>query len=316
MSEELDARIRALERQSRALARRLERSEQLRSELEAGRDKRELLLRDVIRGLGAAEEAARRANEELEARVAQRTDELSRANTALAQARDEAVAANQAKSRFLANMSHELRTPLNAIIGYAELVLDETSEPGPAEDLRRIAGAGRHLLALISDILDLSKIEAGHAAARAEVIEVAALVYEVVATIHPLVRANHNALHVEIDPDVGAIVSDAIRLRQVLFNLLSNAAKFTERGTITVRAARGAGTLRLEVEDTGIGIAAEHLPRLFSAFTQADDSPTRRYGGTGLGLALTRASCELLGGAVSVRSELGRGSTFTVELPA
>ena len=313
---ELEARLRALERENRVLARRLERSEQKREELEAGRDKRELLLQEVIRELREAEERARRANEQLERRVDERTRELSLANAALGQARDAAVAANLAKSRFLANMSHELRTPLNAIIGYSELLSEELADAGHVGDIRRIIGAARHLLALISDILDLSKIEAGQMSIYVEPIEVPELLGDVVATLTPMIRQNRNALAVEVAPDATTLRSDHVKLRQILFNLLSNAAKFTRDGTIVLRARRGGGSVVFEVEDTGIGIAREFQRSLFTAFAQADDSTTRRYGGTGLGLAITRSFCELLGGQVEVESEVGRGSRFIVRLPA
>ena len=314
-SDDLEARLRALDRENRVLARRLKRSEEARSALEEGRDKRELLLQEVIRELRGAEERVRRTNEQLERRVEERTSELSLANAALGQARDAAVAANVAKSRFLANMSHELRTPLNAIIGYSEILSEELLEPVQAGDIRRIIGAARHLLALISDILDLSKIEAGQMSVYLEPIAVPELLDDVVATLMPAIRQNDDALAVEIAPEAATLRSDHVKIRQILYNLLSNAAKFTRRGSITLRARREGAEVVFEVEDTGIGIDGEYLERLFAAFTQADDSTTRRYGGTGLGLAITRSFCELLGGSIAVDSEVGRGSRFTVTLP-
>jgi signal transduction histidine kinase len=313
--DELEARLRALERENRVLARKLTRSEEKREELEAGRDKRELLLQEVIRELREAEERARRANEQLERRVEERTRELSLANAALGQARDAAIAANLAKSRFLANMSHELRTPLNAIIGYSEILSEELLEPVQAGDIRRIIGAARHLLALISDILDLSKIEAGQMSVYVEAIALPELLDDVVATLMPVIRQSGDQLTVTIAPDATTLRSDHVKLRQILYNLLSNAAKFTQRGSIALRARRDGAAVVFEVEDTGIGIAREYQHRLFAAFTQADDSTTRRYGGTGLGLAITRSFCELLGGSIAVDSEVGRGSRFTVTLP-
>jgi hypothetical protein len=311
MGDELRARLEALARENRVLARRLARSEAQRAELEAGRDKRELLLQSVIRELRAAEEQARRAAEELERRVAERTLEL-------ALARDEAVAATRAKSRFLANMSHELRTPLNAIIGYSELLCEALGEAGERQhlgDLRRVIGAARHLLALISDVLDLSKIEAGQMSVFIEPIAVRELLEDVVATVGPSAQANANTLTLALDPGLAELQGDHLKVRQVLHNLLGNAAKFTRDGRIVLRARRDGEWAVFEVEDTGIGIAPEHLGRLFAAFTQADDSTTRRYGGTGLGLAIARSFCDLLGGAVDVVSAPGRGSRFTVRLP-
>src|SRR3954468_17289790 len=238
-------------------------------------------------------------------------------------ARDEALQANRAKSDFLANVSHELRTPLNAIIGYSEMLEEEAEELGHEHlvaDLQKIHGAGRHLLGLINDILDLSKIEAGKVELFLEDFAVAALVAEVEATIRPLVAKNANSLDVDLAPDLGVMHSDQTKIRQSLFNLLSNATKFTTGGRISLAVRRATRDdrdwLEFEVSDTGIGIAAEHLGRLFQAFSQAEASTTRRYGGTGLGLAITRHFCRMLGGDVAVASEPGRGTTFTMTLPA
>ncbi len=238
-------------------------------------------------------------------------------------ARDEALQANRAKSDFLANVSHELRTPLNAIIGYSEMLQEEAEELGHEHlvaDLQKIHGAGRHLLGLINDILDLSKIEAGKVELFLEDFAVAALVAEVEATIRPLVAKNANSLDVDLAPDLGVMHSDQTKIRQSLFNLLSNATKFTTGGRISLAVRRATRDdrdwLEFEVSDTGIGIAAEHLGRLFQAFSQAEASTTRRYGGTGLGLAITRHFCRMLGGDVAVASEPGKGTTFTMTLPA
>jgi signal transduction histidine kinase/DNA-binding response OmpR family regulator len=238
-------------------------------------------------------------------------------------AKEAAEQANRTKSSFLANMSHELRTPLNAIIGYSEMLHEEATDRGLEElgpDLEKIYGAGKHLLALINDILDLSKIESGKMDLFLEDFDVRALVRDVQNTIHPLVAKNQNRLEVQLADDVGAMHADVTRVRQVLFNLLSNACKFTEKGTITVDVRRDVTadeeTLLFGVSDTGIGLTPEQLGRLFQAFTQADASTSRRYGGTGLGLVISRRFCQMMGGDISVTSEPGKGSVFTVRLPA
>ncbi len=246
--------------------------------------------------------------------------------TELLLARRDAEAANSAKSQFLASMSHELRTPLNAIIGYSEMVqevVEELGQPELASDLTKIRTAGRHLLALINDILDLSKIEAGKMELFLETFEIRTLVDEVVATARPLVEKNANRLVVDVAPQPGTMRADLTKVRQALLNLLSNACKFTERGTITlgiarerVAAASGGEAVVLQVSDTGVGMTPAQMDRLFEAFAQAEASTTSKYGGTGLGLAITKHFCQMMGGDVTVQSELGKGSTFTVRLPA
>ena len=230
-------------------------------------------------------------------------------------ARRRAEVANAAKSAFLANMSHELRTPLNAIIGYSELVEEEVGDHPSRTDLQRIQGAGQHLLTIISDILDISKIEAGKLEVDAAAFELAPFVADLAELARPLADDRRNDLVVRADAD-GQLFTDAHRLRQVLLNLLSNACKFTEDGTVTL-VARPRGDARVDfvVADTGIGIETADLARIFDPFVQVDDSPTRAHGGTGLGLALTRELVQLLGGEITVVSAPGAGTTFTVTVP-
>jgi adenylate cyclase len=256
---------------------------------------------------------------ELKAREAQLGELVDR----LADARDQATQATLAKSRFLANMSHELRTPLNAVIGITEILLEDAEDEGQTrlvEPLQRIARAGKHLLHLINEVLDLSKIEAGKLELNYENISIRTLVGELAGAAQPLAAKRGNRLVVQCPADAGAMRSDNMRVRQIVLNLLSNACKFTENGTVTLAADRqsadGEDWIRFQVADTGIGMSKEQLGRLFQEFMQADSSTTRKYGGTGLGLAISQRLAMLLGGVISVESEPAVGTTFELRLPA
>ena len=239
-------------------------------------------------------------------------------------AKETAEAASQTKSQFLANMSHELRTPLNAVIGYSEMLLEDAAaedrDAAQITDLKRIHTAGRHLLALVNDVLDLSKIEAGRMDVIASTIVLDDFVDEVVATAQPLVESKGNTFVVERSEGLGTVVGDATKLRQVVLNLLSNSAKFTEQGRVTLsveRQRRGKQDwVSVAVTDTGIGIDGKVLATLFTNFTQADPTTASRYGGTGLGLALSQRLCRLMGGDITAESAPGQGSCFTMCVPA
>jgi signal transduction histidine kinase/DNA-binding response OmpR family regulator len=249
--------------------------------------------------------------------------ERRRAEEEVIKAKEIAETANKTKSLFLANMSHELRTPLNAILGYSEMLQEEVVEKHLAgkfgNDLAKINAAGKHLLALINDILDLSKIEAGKMELFLETFDVAKMIEEVASTLRPLVEKNVNTLHIQCAPDLGWMHADQTKVRQGLFNLLSNACKFTREGNITLQAdgqsTDGREWIVFSVTDTGIGLNSEQIVKLFKDFTQADASTTRNFGGTGLGLVLTRRFCEMMGGEVTVSSVPGKGSVFTIKLP-
>jgi signal transduction histidine kinase len=228
--------------------------------------------------------------------------------------------ASQHKSQFLANMSHELRTPLNAIIGLTEMLREDAEHAKQdTEPLDRVLGAARHLLALISDILDLSKIEAGRMELHLETFSVVPVIQNVARTIEPMATKNSNCLVIDCPTDLGTIHADQTRLRQSLLNLASNANKFTENGTITIAAHQeqedGREWMTLTVSDTGIGMTPEQMGKLFQEFSQASSATASKYGGTGLGLAISRRFCQMMGGDITVESEPGRGSTFTIRVP-
>ncbi len=241
----------------------------------------------------------------------------------LREAKEAAESASRVKSAFLANMSHELRTPLNAIIGYSEILSEDAADAGDSAmvaDLDKIQAAGKHLLGLINDILDLSKIEAGRMDVYLEQVFLTRMVEEVKTIVGPMMQKNANRFVIDCPVDIGTLRTDVTKLKQSLINLLSNAAKFTKEGTVTLRIARdtlpdGSEAVRFDVKDSGIGMSEEQMGRLFQAFTQADSSTTRNFGGTGLGLTITKHFAAMLGGSISVASQPGTGSTFTIELP-
>jgi signal transduction histidine kinase/DNA-binding NarL/FixJ family response regulator len=270
--------------------------------------------------------ALQRANDELKTRTRELEGEIihrKQTQEELLKAKHAAEDASRAKSAFLANMSHELRTPLNAIIGYSEMLEEETRDAGKLEnqqDLRKIQSAGKHLLSLINDVLDLSKIEAGKMGLHLETFEVSLMVEEMVTTLQPAIAKNANTIRVRMADDIGMMRADATKVRQILFNLMSNACKFTDHGTIALdvsqSAMEGQEWIRFRVKDTGIGISAKQQEKLFQEFSQADATISRKYGGTGLGLAISYRFVQMMKGRISVESQHGQGSTFTVYLPA
>jgi signal transduction histidine kinase/DNA-binding response OmpR family regulator len=274
-------------------------------------------LNEILQRTRAANQALRDSERSLEEKVRQRTHELLEAH-------DAALAATRAKSTFLANMSHELRTPLNAVLGYSEMLQEEAAEQGKPDfipDLQRIHTAGKHLLTLINDVLDLSKVESGRMDLSLETFSISGLVREVTEVVRPLVRAGVR-LEVRLDGTLDSGYADPTKVKQALTNLLSNACKFTERGSITLEVGQSGETadpgrrLWFRVSDTGIGMSVDELARIFQPFSQGSAVTARQYGGTGLGLAISRRFCQLMGGDITVSSERGRGSTLTLWIPA
>ncbi|MBT9311969.1 response regulator [Leptothoe kymatousa TAU-MAC 1615] len=291
-----------------------------------GRDGLSLFLQDVTERK-QAEEQLMELNRDLDSRVQDRTTKLMKAMEEAEEARVKAEDANRSKSEFLANMSHELRTPLNAIIGYSEMLEEEATDVGEEDfvpDLQKIQGAGKHLLGLINSVLDLSKIEAGRMELFLEEFSIKGLVDDIAGTITPVAHKNNNHLSVFCPADIGSLHADQTKLRQSLFNLLSNACKFTENGDITLTVEEVSTVdeeiydgpwLRFIVSDTGIGMKDDQIEKIFDAFTQADASTTRKYGGTGLGLAITKQFINMMGGDISVESVKGQGTTFSLLIP-
>jgi signal transduction histidine kinase len=263
----------------------------------------------------------RTLNVGLESRVQERTAQLVKTNEEFLAAKQLAEEASHAKSAFLANMSHELRTPMNAILLYSELLEEEMAErgmPEVVEDLEKIHGAGKHLLSLIDDILDLSKIEAGRMTTHIETCHIPQMLKEISFTVETLAAKNRNRFTMAIDPSIQLIQTDIKMLRQTIFNILGNASKFTQDGTINLDVrpdAQDAHFVCFTITDTGIGMNRDQVGRIFQEFTQADESTTRKFGGTGLGLTICRKYTDLLGGEIRVASRFGEGSTFTVRVP-
>jgi signal transduction histidine kinase/CheY-like chemotaxis protein len=308
------------------LTKKLEVSEKARKRLEAFKEQNQRVLEKTNDELSAALKTVRAIQQQLESK----TEELSRLNKNLedlvveySYAKEQAESANKIKSEFLANMSHELRTPLNAIIGYSELMLEEAEEtsmnPANIADLNKIVGSAKHLLSLINDVLDLSKIEAGKLDLFLEDVKINDLVKDLKSIISPMMEKNQNTFELSQQCTIECIFTDLVRVRQCVLNLLSNASKFTKNGLVKLEITNFTEDdkewIQFQVKDTGIGISQDKLGILFKAFSQTDAGTTRKYGGTGLGLYLTKLFCTMLGGDISVESEVGKGSVFTIKLP-
>jgi signal transduction histidine kinase len=310
-----------IKKNNRVLQKKLERSESNRIRIEGDNERKSFFLMKIIQDFQESQQIVQRKSEELEIALTH----LQELQMITENAKMMAEEANRTKSSFLANMSHELRTPLNAIIGYSEILAEDAQDNGQMEvvqDLGKIQGAGKHLLSLINDILDLSKIESGKMELYLETVNIPQLLQEITDTICPVCEKNNNQLLVDCEDDVKFMFGDLTKIRQSLFNLLSNASKFTNCGQISLKVSRDAITenntkavIRFVVSDTGIGIKPEQITKLFQPFSQADSSTTRKYGGTGLGLAITKEFAKMMGGDIQVTSESGHGSVFTLCIP-
>jgi signal transduction histidine kinase len=314
-----------IKKANRILQKKLERSESNRVRIEMENEKRSFFLRKIIEDLEESQQVVQRKTEEIEKTLVH----LQELQLITENAKKMAEEASRTKSSFLANMSHELRTPLNAIIGYSEILAEDAQENGQesaVQDLGKIQSSGRHLLSLINDVLDLSKIESGKMELHLETVNIPQLIQEITDTIQPVCSKNNNQLMVHCEQDVKFLWGDLTKIRQSLFNLLSNASKFTSNGEISFKVTRelapkltengkAKAMICFRVMDTGIGIKPEQIAKLFQPFSQADSSTTRKYGGTGLGLAITGEFAKMMGGEVTVESEYGQGAVFTLRLP-
>jgi signal transduction histidine kinase len=314
-----------IKKANRILQKKLERSESNRIRIETENEKRSFFLRKIIEDLEESQQVVQHKTEEIEKTLMH----LQELQLITENAKKMAEDASRTKSSFLANMSHELRTPLNAVIGYSEILAEDARDNGQeavVRDLGKIQGAGKHLLNLINNVLDLSKIESGKMELHLETINIPQLIQEITDIIQPVCEKNNNQLMVHCADNIQLMWGDLTKIRQNLFNLLSNASKFTNNGKLSLKVTEEITTeptnhekqkvmVCFQVSDTGIGLKPEQIARLFQPFSQADSSTTRKYGGTGLGLAITREFTNMMDGTITVESEYGHGSIFTLRIP-